>query len=71
MEHLILLVLCCILVGITMRDQAIGLAISGGTIIFATLMFMNWLIPDVVAVLSASFNSTATYISYSWASLLR
>ncbi len=71
MEHLILLVLCCIFVGITSRDQALGLALAGGTVIFAVLQFIHWVTPDALAVLSATFNSGARFTAHLWSALLR
>ena len=69
MEHLILLILCCIFVGITARDQEMGLALFGGTVIFGVLMFISWVTPDALSVLSAAFNSGERYTSSLWSAL--
>jgi len=69
MEHLILLVLCFIFVGITSRDQEMGAALWGGAIIFVVLLFINWLTPDALGVLSATLNSGARYFSPLWSAL--
>ena len=66
MEHLILLVLCFIFVGITAPDQEMGLAMGGGSLIFVVLLFIHWMTPDAVAVISALLDKGARFSSSLW-----
>jgi|FLOH01.1.fsa_nt_gi hypothetical protein len=71
MEHLILLVLCCIFVGITTNEKEIGLAMIGGVVIFGVLLVIDWMTPGALSVLSAALNSGERFTSRLWVSLLR